>query len=601
MAQEDTLVLLAAAVALPLLLLTVRAIFVWRYRRTLQRSMGLTGDGPASAESAAGEATPAHGPLRVLQIRDANPQPLVGGARELAATATHVTRRVRTAFLVSVLALAVFAGAGVTTSFAPNIPPDARLAAVGMVLVSVLLILVSVLSLPRVHAIGAVVAYGLLGIAVTAAVAGPARAVVVISAQAQLFLLLPAAGVLLLLSRRLRPLLIALLAIAIYAAVSVAAGFSMAASGFDATGAPRWVWLVGVAYLLLGIVIVGWLLSRPERPWRALALIAAAGIVGAAIEWFWSPAFPIGALLLALPSNVGQLLAVWWVFRLAVWLQDRRLLAPQVVQAHIAYGFLTTYFVMLLVFARGSSLFGTTGRPIALIAIGFIAYIVILHVLLTPVWKAREHVPGMRLLFLRTFGQTRGPERLLDTLEDTWQRIGRIDLIAAADLAVRALGSRMIEAFLVRRVDAQFLRTADDVARRVGHLRGTIEGDARYPINDIYCHGDAWQHAVRRLAPESDAVLMDLRGFTRRNRGCVFELTELVRTVPRGRVVLLVDRTTDVAAADEIAATAWSQRVPADGLAPAPALTVLRVTGARRRDSEALFRLLLEAAVPDPV
>ncbi|MNC89054.1 hypothetical protein D3C83_49460 [compost metagenome] len=70
--------------------------------------------------------------------------------------------------------------------------------------------------------------------------------------------------------------------------------------------------------------------------------------------------------------------------------------------------------------------------------------------------------------------------------------------------------------------------------------------------------------------------------------------------MPLGRVVLLADRTTDIAAADEIALTAWSQRVPAPDLAPAPVLTVLRFTGARGRDSEALFGLLLEAAAAGP-
>jgi hypothetical protein len=305
-------------------------------------------------------------------------------------------------------------------------------------------------------------------------------------------------------------------------------------------------------------------------------------------------------LLFGLPSQTLQIFAVWLVFRGAVRLQERRLLPPQVAHAHVAVAFFVAYFVLLLIFARDSGLFGPIGWPIAMVVVGFIAYLVVLHALLYPVWKSREHVPGRRLLFLRTFGSTRGPERLLDTLEDTWQRIGRIDLIAATDLAVRALGSRTIEAFIVRRVDAQFLRTPDDVTRRLETLRTAMQGDARYPINDVFCHGDTWQLAVRRLAPESDVVLMDLRGFTRRNRGCVFELTELVSAVPLDRIVLLADRTTDLAAADEIAAAAWSQRRTADDAGAQQTLTVLRFTSSQTRNAEALVGLLLEAAVPGP-
>jgi len=44
---------------------------------------------------------------------------------------------------------------------------------------------------------------------------------------------------------------------------------------------------------------------------------------------------------------------------------------------------------------------------------------------------------------------------------------------------------------------------------------------------------------------ESDAVLMDLRGFTRQNAGCVFELHELARLVPLERVVFVTDRRND--------------------------------------------------------
>ena len=50
---------------------------------------------------------------------------------------------------------------------------------------------------------------------------------------------------------------------------------------------------------------------------------------------------------------------------------------------------------------------------------------------------------------------------------------------------------------------------------------------------------------LSRLVRESDAVLMDLRGFTRDNAGCVFELKELARMVPLERVVFVIDRRTD--------------------------------------------------------
>jgi hypothetical protein len=59
------------------------------------------------------------------------------------------------------------------------------------------------------------------------------------------------------------------------------------------------------------------------------------------------------------------------------------------------------------------------------------------------------------------------------------------------------------------------------------------------------------------VAPKSDAVLMDLRGFTRKNHGCVFELTWVVQQIPLSRIVVLIDATSDYQALEETAQAAW--------------------------------------------
>jgi hypothetical protein len=71
--------------------------------------------------------------------------------------------------------------------------------------------------------------------------------------------------------------------------------------------------------------------------------------------------------------------------------------------------------------------------------------------------------------------------------------------------------------------------------------------DLRFRVNERFCYDDTWKMVLSRLVDESDAVLMDLRGFSRQNAGCVFELHELVRLVPLDQVVFIVDRRTDEA------------------------------------------------------
>jgi hypothetical protein len=63
---------------------------------------------------------------------------------------------------------------------------------------------------------------------------------------------------------------------------------------------------------------------------------------------------------------------------------------------------------------------------------------------------------------------------------------------------------------------------------------------------------------VVKLIPGADAVLMDLRGFDESNRGCIFELTELVNLIELERILVLVDRTTDRDLFRRVLEEAWS-------------------------------------------
>jgi hypothetical protein len=64
---------------------------------------------------------------------------------------------------------------------------------------------------------------------------------------------------------------------------------------------------------------------------------------------------------------------------------------------------------------------------------------------------------------------------------------------------------------------------------------------------------------LARLAGESDAVLMDLRGFSQQNAGCVFEIDEIFNRVPLERVVFAIDPTTDQTFMRQTMQHAWRQ------------------------------------------
>ena len=218
------------------------------------------------------------------------------------------------------------------------------------------------------------------------------------------------------------------------------------------------------------------------------------------------------------------------------------------------------------------------------------------HLLLRRAWAARCDSAPKRLLFLRVFNAADKRERLFDALDDTWRRIGRIDLIGGTDLAMRTLRSLTLECFLLKHVDTEFFKTDTEVEHRLARLRSRLEGDLRYPVNEVYCYADAWQAAVLRLAPASDVVLLDLRGFTQGNAGCSFEITNVVWHVPLTRVVLLADRTTDAKALEDVARAAWAALPSAspNASAAAPRLMVVSISGPA--EIETVVRVLFRTA-----
>ncbi|MES1264995.1 MAG: hypothetical protein ABUU24_05000, partial [Variovorax sp.] len=237
-----------------------------------------------------------------------------------------------------------------------------------------------------------------------------------------------------------------------------------------------------------------------------------------------------------------------------------------------------------------------------LVFLGYVAalalQIAVLHTLLQRVRARRPSRAPKRLLLLRVFGRADEPEYLLDALDDTWRRIGAVDLLGRSDVASRTLRSSTLEAFLLRRGADQFLKTDEEVDKRLLDLRSEVEGDVRYPVNGVFCYEDVWQRAFIRLAQDADAVLMDLRGFTSDKRSCAWELAYLVKHTPLRQILLLVDDNTEQQALVEREAQAAWTHLPLDSPNTSdqePELKYLSYDRKSEADGHKLFRLLLIA------
>jgi hypothetical protein len=152
---------------------------------------------------------------------------------------------------------------------------------------------------------------------------------------------------------------------------------------------------------------------------------------------------------------------------------------------------------------------------------------------------------GSRLLVLRVFALGRRGERLFSGVTTHWRHVGSVQLIAGPDLATTTVEPHEFLDFVHGELARRFIDGLATLGRRLGEMDVEPDRDGRYRVNDFFCFDNAWKMVVSRLARDSDAVLVDLRGFSRQNAGVVFELTELADVVPFGRVVMTVDDTTD--------------------------------------------------------
>ena len=147
----------------------------------------------------------------------------------------------------------------------------------------------------------------------------------------------------------------------------------------------------------------------------------------------------------------------------------------------------------------------------------------------------------------------------------SWRHIGSIQLIAGPDLALANLEPHEFIDFVSGRLSREFISNATDLRERMDQAQGRPDPDGRFRVNEFFCHDDTWRATLQALARSSDAVLMDLRGFSRDRSGCIYELGQLLELVPLRHITLLVDRTTDHAL---LASTLHSSWLTIDATSP---------------------------------
>jgi len=175
----------------------------------------------------------------------------------------------------------------------------------------------------------------------------------------------------------------------------------------------------------------------------------------------------------------------------------------------------------------------------------------------------RRREPGRSppsLLVLRVFALGARSERLFDSVQRHWRHLGPVSVIAGPDLATSTVEPHEFLDFVSGRLARRFIDGPSALDRRLAETVPRRDRDGRFRVAEFFCHDRVWRTVFRRLAAQSDAVLMDLRGFGAGHSGCVFEVQTLVRSVRLGKIVLVHDDTTDRALLEQAAQQAWAER-----------------------------------------
>lgn len=207
-------------------------------------------------------------------------------------------------------------------------------------------------------------------------------------------------------------------------------------------------------------------------------------------------------------------------------------------------------------------------------------------------------ISGGKLLMLRVFSLGKRSEKLFDTFGTHWRYIGSMQMIAGPDLATTTIEPHEFLQFLTGKLARRFIDSHAILKQRLSEMDLKPDRDWRFRVNDFFCFADTWKMVLDRLVLESDGVLMDLRSFSRKRAGCIFEITELISSVSLDRAVFIVDTTTDEPFLRQTIQQAWNDLRPnsPNYSSPNPSLRLFHYAGPKSQDN--LLRAVCAATFP---
>ncbi len=202
------------------------------------------------------------------------------------------------------------------------------------------------------------------------------------------------------------------------------------------------------------------------------------------------------------------------------------------------------------------------------------------------------------LLLLRVFSLGRRSEQLFDAVSTHWRYLGKIHLIAGPDLATTTIEPHEFLDYISGNLGHNFIDSPEKLETALTNSKHHPDNDGRYRVEEFFCYGDTWQMVLNRLQNTCDVILMDLRGFSPKNAGCIFEINTLIDHLPLDQVIFTVDDTTNRNFLQTVIKSAW-EKVANDSpnrLVDDPILTLFEYQSGKNLPLDRMLENLCEAA-----
>lgn len=178
------------------------------------------------------------------------------------------------------------------------------------------------------------------------------------------------------------------------------------------------------------------------------------------------------------------------------------------------------------------------------VAAPFVLYKMVSLVLFRVLRRFYKAPAMKRLLLLRVFALEGKSRNLLEHLTKHWRFHGPVQMISGPDLATSTIDPHEVITFLSGGMHRTFCDDEKTIKEKTEGADNRRDFDATYRIQEYFCRDNTWKHVLAALVHRSEVVLMDLRSFNPKYKGCQHEINQLVNRIPLNRVVFLVDKST---------------------------------------------------------